>query len=128
MRKFLWILLLAMSCAIEGRPEFNAGVLAWERDDYDRAIIEFQVAIRKNDELGEAHQGLAECYVRKQMLAEAQKSYIRAKQLYDAGKFQDTPTEDEKKRLRVNEQLDWIEKALALDAKTPTSTTTAPPK
>jgi tetratricopeptide (TPR) repeat protein len=126
MRKFLWVLLLVMSCAIEGRTEFNAGVVAWEREEYDRAISEFQSAISKNDELGEAHEGLAECYVRKQMLAEAQKSYARAKQLYDAGKFQDTPTEDDKKKLRVNEQLDWIEKALAMDAKTPASSTSTP--
>lgn len=126
MRKFLWVLLFVMSCSIEGRTEFNAGVAAWEREDYDRAITEFQTAIQKNDELGEAHEGLAECYVRKQMLAEAQKSYARAKQLYDAGKFQDTPTEDDKKKLRVNEQLDWIEKALALDTKTPASSTSTP--
>lgn len=126
MRKFLWVLLFVMSCSIEGRTEFNAGVAAWEREDYDRAITEFQTAIQKNDELGEAHEGLAECYVRKQMLAEAQKSYTRAKQLYDAGKFQDTPTEDDKKKLRVNEQLDWIEKALALDTKTPASSTSTP--
>ena len=109
------------SCVIEGRTEFNAGVVAWERDDYERAITEFQAAIRKNDELGEAHEGLAECYVRKQMLEEAQKSYARAKRLYDGGKFQDTLTDNDKKKLRVNEQLDWIEKALALDIKTPTS-------
>jgi len=41
MRKFLWLFFFVMSCTIEGRSEFNAGVAAWEREEYDRAISEF---------------------------------------------------------------------------------------
>lgn len=103
------------ACSIPGREEYNAGVAAYNAGDYDKAILQFQAAIQKNPQMGEAHQGLAECYFTKEQLKEARDSYREAKKLYDQGIFQDTDIENEKKKARVDMQLDWLEKAIALD-------------
>jgi tetratricopeptide (TPR) repeat protein len=124
----LFFCFFLMSCDIPGRTEFNLGVTSWEKGEYDTAISHFQAAIKKNDELAEAHEGLAECYVRKQMLAEAQKEYEKAKALYDAGKFQDTKTEDNKKQQRVNDQLNWLGEALSIEKPASAPASTPSPK
>jgi tetratricopeptide (TPR) repeat protein len=117
-----------VACAIPGRTEFNAGVASWEKGDYDIALAQFNAAIQQNPDLAEAHEGLAECYVRKQMLAEAQKSYEKAKKLYDEGKFQDTQTEDNKKKQRVEDQLKWLGEALSIEKPASGPSSAAAPK
>ena len=119
------LLLLASACGIEGREEYNAGVAAWEAKNDAEAIIQFQAAVARNPDLGEAHQGLAECYVKAGRYKEARDEYLKAKKLYDQGVFQDTAISNEKKKARVDEQLDWVEDRIASDEKSK-STPSAP--
>lgn len=126
----LWIslcfLLLTAACEIPGRDEYNRGVSAWDAGDYARAEALFQDAIQKNSDLGEAYQGLAECYVREQKLKEARDAYQKAKAIFDAGKFNDTAVEDDRKKKRVEEQLDWLNKAIELDEEANAKAASAP--
>jgi tetratricopeptide (TPR) repeat protein len=113
---FVFVLLLTCAaCDIPGRDAYNRGVSAWDSGDFPRAQAHFEEATQQNPDLAEAYLGLAECYVRAQQLKDARAAYQKAQALFAQGKFHDTPIEDNKKTSRVKEQLEWLDKAIALD-------------